>query len=106
VSSAPNGRYAVPSRNDCLACHEGPAVPVLGYSAVQLEAPPLPPALGYLHANCGHCHNATGAVAGIDLVLAQSASDPEASAKATRASLFGRASRFARATATPLAATT
>ena len=94
VSSAPNGRYTILSRNDCLACHEGPAVPVLGYSAVQLEAPPLPPALGYLHANCGHCHNPTGAVAGVDLVLAQSAADPRASADATRASLFGRASRF------------
>ena len=94
VSSAPNGRYTILSRNDCRACHEGPAVPVLGYSAVQLESAPLPPALGYLHANCGHCHNASGAVAGVDLVLAQSAADPRASAEATRASLFGRASRF------------
>jgi hypothetical protein len=94
VSGAPDGRYAILSRNDCRACHEGPAVPVLGYSAVQLEAPPLPSALGYLHANCGHCHNATGAVAGVDLVLAQSAADPQASAQATRTSLFGRASRF------------
>ena len=93
VSDAPNGRYRILSRNDCLACHEGAAVPVLGYSAVQLEAPALPPALGYLHANCGHCHNATGAVTN-DLLLAQSAADPRASAEATRASLFGRASRF------------
>jgi len=93
VSGAPNDRYAILSRTDCLACHEGPAVPVLGYSAVQLEAPPLAPALGYLHANCGHCHNASGAVTN-DLLLAQSAADPRASAEATRASLFGRASRF------------
>jgi len=116
VPSAPNGRYAVPSRADCLACHEGAPAPVLGFSAVQLgpqlrewtargivtnvpaamvAAPlPLSPALGYLHGNCGHCHNEAGAVAGIDLVLAQSAADPAASARRTRQSLFGRASRY------------
>ena len=37
VSAAPGGRYVVPSRNDCLACHEGPSVPVLGFSALQLS---------------------------------------------------------------------
>ena len=37
VADAPGGRYSVPSRNDCLACHEGPAVPVLGFSALQLS---------------------------------------------------------------------
>jgi hypothetical protein len=31
-------RYAIPSRTDCLACHEGAAVPVLGFSALQLSA--------------------------------------------------------------------
>lgn len=30
-------------------------------------------ALGYLHANCGHCHNAVGPLASLDMVLAQSA---------------------------------
>jgi hypothetical protein len=116
VRSAPDGRYAVPSRADCLACHEGAAVPVLGFSAVQLapdlgdwmaravvrnvpsavvDAPPrFLPALGYLHGNCGHCHNEAGAVAGIDLVLAQSAGDSAASARRTLRSLFGRQSRF------------
>jgi hypothetical protein len=93
VAGAPNGRYVVPSRNDCLACHEGAPVPVLGYSAVQLETA-LPPALGYLHGNCGHCHNASQAVAGVDMVLAQSAADPAASADATRASVQGRARRI------------
>jgi hypothetical protein len=138
--TAPGGRYAIPSRNDCLACHEGQAVPVLGFSALQLsrdrdeQAPHAEPrrsgdadladfvargiirnlprsllddpprivaatpagraALGYMHANCGHCHNATGAVAGIELVLAQSAVDPAASAQATLDSLVGHASRF------------
>jgi hypothetical protein len=47
-----------------------------------------------LHGNCGHCHNEAGAVAGIDLVLAQSAADPAGSARRTLQSLFGRESRF------------
>ena len=81
VPGAPGGKYAVPSRADCRACHEGPAVPVLGYSAVQLEAAHAPggdtsrAALGYLHANCGHCHNAH-ALDGVGLQLAMSARDP------------------------------
>jgi hypothetical protein len=102
VAGAPDGRYVVPSRADCLACHEGPAVPVLGYSAVQLETA-LPPALGYLHGNCGHCHNEAGAVAGIDLVLAQRAADPDASAARTLETLFGRESRFRAPAASALA---
>ena len=116
VPGALNGRYIVPSRSDCLACHEGAAVPVLGFSALQLSpdrdplAPHaearsdidlrsllargliknLPPAListppriaakspveraslGYLHGNCGHCHNDNGTPAPVDLILAQS----------------------------------
>ena len=45
VSAAPGGRYVVPSRSDCLACHEGPSVPVLGFSALQLspDRDPLAP---------------------------------------------------------------
>lgn len=96
-------RYDVPSRYDCVACHQAGASPVLGFSALQLSGdrdplalhaePPRPgdvdledlvrrglirnlpqslvdeppriaartprerAALGYLHANCGHCHN-------------------------------------------------
>jgi len=140
VATAPGGHYAIPSRNDCLACHEGAPVPVLGFTALQLspdrdpeavhreatthgeadlvdfvargtirnlpkrllDEPPRivaatatgRAALGYLHGNCGQCHNASGAVAGIDLVLAQSAADPMSSAQATLASLVGHASRF------------
>lgn len=39
------GRYAIPSEIDCRACHEGPAVPVLGFSALQLspDRDPLAP---------------------------------------------------------------
>ena len=82
----------IPSRADCLACHEGAEVPILGYSAVQLSTE-LPPALGYLHANCGHCHN-DSALPALDLSLLQKASDVKASAARTYTSLVGRASRF------------
>ncbi len=42
---APNGRYSIPSELDCRACHEGAAVPVLGFSALQLspDRDPLAP---------------------------------------------------------------
>jgi mono/diheme cytochrome c family protein len=98
VADAPDGRYPVPSRNDCLICHEGARVPVLGFSALQLgdalpelvrrglvrrapaawrdAAPRIAAASeteraarGHLHANCGHCHHESGAP--VPLVLAQ-----------------------------------
>jgi len=140
ASDAPGGRYSVPSRSDCVACHEGPAVPVLGFTALQLSpdrdplaphAEPkrtgqvdlaslvergalrgLPPellaapprieaptptaraALGYLHGNCGHCHNAAGALTGLELVLAQQAERDAHSAERTLESLLGHSSRF------------
>jgi len=76
----------VPSATQCGGCHGGRRSHVLGFSALQLapaelplslaalaseglltRAPAHPPAipgdtlqqaaLGYLHANCGHCHN-------------------------------------------------
>ncbi|MEO8179855.1 MAG: hypothetical protein ABI895_13565 [Deltaproteobacteria bacterium] len=78
--------YNVPSAAECAACHGGRRSHVLGFSALQLSASELPlslsaltreelitraparspilpgdereqAALGYLHANCGHCHN-------------------------------------------------
>jgi hypothetical protein len=42
VASAPGGKYRIPSRQDCLACHESAASPVLGFSAVQLSGAPAP----------------------------------------------------------------
>jgi hypothetical protein len=66
------GKGSIPSRADCLACHEGAPVPILGYSAVQLEGK-LPRAAGYLHANCGHCHNDAGPLANVGLVLSHGA---------------------------------
>ena len=45
VAAAPGGRYVVPSRTDCLACHDGGGSPVLGFSALQLspDRDPLAP---------------------------------------------------------------
>ncbi|HYC37030.1 MAG TPA: hypothetical protein VEC19_11440 [Usitatibacter sp.] len=73
--------FRIPSRADCLACHEGPVVPVLGYSAVQLASPPVATgALGYFHGNCGHCHN-ENALPGTGFTLAQPGANPAVSAK-------------------------
>lgn len=140
VAAAPGGRYAVPSRSDCLACHDNGDTPVLGFSALQLspDRDPLAPhaeaksprladlrslagrglirnlpprfldsppriaadsptaraALGYLHGNCGHCHNDSGALASLDLALLQQAAAPGASAGRTLKSLLGHTSRF------------
>lgn len=79
--------HDVPSAADCMGCHRGTRSGVLGFSAVQLpergrdgavgladlvaagrltkrvDAAEIPgdattrAALGYLHANCSHCHN-------------------------------------------------
>jgi hypothetical protein len=45
VKGAPHGRYNVPAEGDCRACHEGAAVPVLGFGALQLspDRDPLAP---------------------------------------------------------------
>jgi hypothetical protein len=82
----------IPSRADCVACHEGAPAPILGYSAVQLRTK-LEPAIGYLHGNCGHCHN-NEALPALDMVLAQRASDPAASTQETLGALLGRYGRF------------
>jgi len=79
-------QYDIPSQTECLYCHLNLPEPPIGFSAIQLShAFPgenlralgeagwltrpatrdyLPPgdetasaALGYLHGNCGHCHN-------------------------------------------------
>jgi mono/diheme cytochrome c family protein len=78
----PNARgteHDVPSSTQCGTCHNGEPGKLLGFSAVQqpgvapellshpMPAPFRPPgdpttarALGYLHANCAHCHNPNG----------------------------------------------
>src|SRR5207244_1848579 len=56
------GFHQIPAASDCLGCHGNGRTPVLGYSAVQLGKKEIPgselqkKALGYLHGNCGHCH--------------------------------------------------
>jgi hypothetical protein len=130
-----NRRYAIPGEADCRACHEGGAVPVLGFSALQLspERDPLAPhaeiptpdqlnlqtlvtrglikhlpqsyldtpprinaatptaraALGYMHGNCGHCHNDVGSLASMELSLHQTNS-----ADAALRTLINTSSRF------------
>lgn len=80
MENALGTQHDVPSQNDCRKCHAGGHSLALGVTAVQLTgdmigklsgrmtAPPAGEfvvpggdveraALGYLHANCGHCHN-------------------------------------------------
>ncbi len=95
VENANGTQHDVPSRLQCRQCHERTKSHILGFSALELDAPaatgdvdldylvqhdlltapPTKPAsgpyfplwsdasandvaaLGYLHANCGHCHN-------------------------------------------------
>ncbi len=133
VDGVAGGIYEIPTRDDCRACHEGAAVPVLGFSALQLAADPEPgvphaeprrsddvdlqallrggllrnmttdsivarpalsasspvarAALGYLHANCGHCHNDRGPLADIGLDLSQGMADTEGEDRVLRTTL-------------------
>lgn len=86
VPNAVGTTHDVPSQVDCVQCHAGVSDTVIGVSAYQLSSPGgsgqltnlaavgllsnppgreySPPgagvvqdALGYLHGNCGHCHN-------------------------------------------------
>jgi hypothetical protein len=71
--------HDIPSSTQCGTCHNGEPGKLLGFSAMQQPhvpgellthprpQPVTPPgdavaqrALGYLHANCGHCHNPNG----------------------------------------------
>ena len=140
VAGAPDGRYEIPARIDCLACHEGAAAPLLGVGALQLSpdrdplaahgapaamsdvdlsglvargwlrqlpaellgrapriaanSPSARAALGYLHGNCGHCHNHNGAPAPVRLTLAQSVDSAEASSERVLRSVVGAPSRY------------
>lgn len=140
VPAAPGGRYRVPGRGDCLACHGGTTVPVLGLTALQLspERDPNavhgraksgteldlrelverglvrdlperllaePPriaasssseraALGYLHANCAHCHHADEGRVPVRLTLMQRVADARASATQVLRSMFDSPSRY------------
>ncbi len=111
--------YDVPSQEHCVQCHASGRDFVIGVSAVQLSGPdataPLadfvtrgmlsdPPArmpvipgdatvqaaLGYLHGNCGHCHNDRSYVAGaVALRLRLSANDTTPAATDTYRTSIG-----------------
>jgi len=128
--------YSIPSQSDCRACHESAAVPVLGFSALQLSSDrdPLAPhtdarsdidldalverglvmnlppggtrpriqasspieraSLGYLHGNCGHCHNDSETRVPVDLTLAESVVAGPASSDHVLRSLLNVRSRL------------
>jgi len=98
VPNARGTAHDVPSRTQCSDCHDNMYDRVLGFSAVQLAhdlpgvklgqlvsenrltAAPAGPltlpgtaaqqnALGYMHANCGHCHNENSQHAALGMVL-------------------------------------
>lgn len=84
--------HSIPAADQCQGCHLGTTSRVLGFSGVQLEGTALSPkklydegwltdappsyqlpgddkaqaALGYLHANCSHCHNVKRPSTGAD----------------------------------------
>jgi hypothetical protein len=91
VEDASGTTHNVPSEEDCRTCHSNMQDRLLGFNAIQLShtlpgltitnlitenlltAPPSGPftlpgtsieseALGYLHGNCGDCHNRTSSV--------------------------------------------
>ncbi|MBK0400969.1 hypothetical protein H0I76_17355 [Limibaculum sp. M0105] len=77
-----------PNRNASLAALvEGGAIHGLDAQLIEATAPGTSSveraALGYLHGNCGHCHNAHGPLAKLGLNLRQSVADPHAAPMAT-----------------------
>lgn len=142
VADAPGGRYDIPSRQDCLACHGGTKVPVLGMSPLQLsrdgnasldssdgidlaglvrlgKLANLPAeilrqplripaanadereALGYLHGNCGHCHNRSGLGVPVAMNLAIGWREGRLDAGTVLASAIDRRARYAPAGQAP-----
>lgn len=88
-------QHDAPAADVCWKCHIGEPGRALGVSAIQLpslEGWPLsdPPsgtfaapnaAMGYLHANCGHCHNPNGSAwSSSNMVLRLSATDSDPAA--------------------------
>jgi hypothetical protein len=110
--------HDVPAAWRCAACHGGEPGRILGLSAVQLtpaalaelaatgRLAPAPPgaeplraaspsarrALGYLHANCGHCHSEGGiAFRDVELHLRLDFDTPSAESSAAFRATVGRA---------------
>ena len=93
--------HDVPSMDDCWACHLGEPGRILGYSQLQLGPTPAPGdavtarALGWLHANCGHCHNENGiARPDVDMILRLGVGEDVASSGAYRTAVGQRLTRF------------
>jgi hypothetical protein len=146
VEVAPGKRHTIPSREDCRACHDTSARPVLGFTALQLstDRDPLAPhaeslvpgmmtlqtlleerllapadprlaaaapripgddrtraALGYLTANCGHCHNEQSTVATVRFPLLMPAYPSAAHVDKTIDALLTRTTKWDLPHATP-----
>jgi hypothetical protein len=110
--------HDVPDARRCAACHGSEPGRLLGFSAVQLAHPASPPsvatlsaqrrlshppaalavlapaaapALGTLHANCGHCHSEQGlAFRDVDLLLRLSARTASSEASDAYRTAVGR----------------
>jgi hypothetical protein len=110
--------HDVPDARRCASCHGSEPGRILGFSAVQLAGRASPPsvatlsaqrrlshppaelpslaagaaaALGYLHANCGHCHSEQGlAFRDVDLLLRLSARTSSAEASNAYRTAVGR----------------
>lgn len=94
AESAPGVPYDLPSLSDCRACHASGLGPVLGYRRMQLEPEVADAnlesrALGYLHGNCAHCHNAHGPLASLDFDLELRQPGSAADARRIRDTLVG-----------------
>ena len=61
---------------------------------IQAPSPVSRASLGYLHGNCGHCHNDNGSPAPVDLVLTQRMDANETRYERTMAALVGIQSRY------------
>lgn len=128
---SPGVTHDIPGRWDCAACHRAQSQHVLGFSAVQLATGSAPSglpdllelnrrglvsgsphrlleqstapseAVGYVHGNCGHCHNSEGPLAslGLDLRLDPLATEPVPAA--IRTTVDQRATATARSAPSP-----
>lgn len=74
-------------RNLPAALHERPP-------RIPAPSPESRAALGYLHGNCGHCHNDNGSPPPVDLVLARSVAPRESDYEDAISSLMGVVSRY------------
>ena len=76
VTDADGSGYEVPASSACTLCHGSSESRTLGWSKIQLateidRSDPIVEGLGYLHANCGHCHTEGGLAwrSGVDMIL-------------------------------------